>query len=134
MPWFYSDYKTIFRLENEIYSEYNIKIKADHADAVIDIVQDANLVFNKLDFESLEEAKLILTHPVTGYFKRSDDKIGRYKIWHPKMEISIGKANNLYFEKFEHLNLLNKDQMKNPYSILLTKEIDFIIDLPPKKI
>ena len=134
MPWFYSDYKTIFRLENEIYSEYNIKIKADHADAIIDIVQDANLVFNKLDFESLEEATLILTHPVTGYFNRSDDKIGRYKIWHPKMEISIGKANNLYFEKFEHLNLLNKDQMKNPYSILLTKEIDFIIDLPPKKI
>lgn len=134
MPWFYSDYKTDIELEKEIYSKYKINIKAEHADAIIDIIQDTNSEFNKLDFKTLEEATLILTHPVTGYFKRSDNKIGKYQIWHPKMEISIGKSNDIYFEKFEKLNLLSKEQMKNPYSILITKEIDFIIDLPPRSI
>jgi|SRR5690554_6756861 len=134
MPWFYSDYETDFLLENGTYLDYKVKIKAENSNASIDIVQDVNSVFDKLDFNSLEEATLILTHPVTGYFKRSDNKIGRYKIWHPKMEISVGKANELYFEKFEKLNLLNKEQMQNPYSILMTKKIDFIIDLPPKSI
>lgn len=133
MPWFYSIYETEF-IHNIKYEKYKINIHAENSSAQIDIVEDNVSSFGKLDFKDINQAQLILTHPVTGYFKRSDHQIGKYKIWHPEMKISTARANNLYFEKFEKLNLLDAEEMKNPYSILLTKEIEFIIDLPPKRI
>jgi len=133
MPWFLSKYKTNFEHKGK-YSSYQVEITAPGANANIDIIEDPVPHFITKDFSNEEEARLILTHPVTGYFKRSDNYIGRYKIWHPLMEIRTGQCKNAYFEKFEKLGLLTMEQMKQPYSVLLTREIDFIIDLPPQKL
>lgn len=133
MPWFLSKYKVNFEYSDK-YILYKVEISAFNSSANIDIVEDEKTNFVIKDFSSLEEAQLILTHPVTGYFSRSDNSIGRYKIWHPKMEIQTGRCKNAYFEKFERLGLLKGEQMRQPYSVLLTKEIEFIIDLPPNKI
>ncbi|PRB03608.1 hypothetical protein CQ046_09545 [Chryseobacterium sp. MYb7] len=133
MPWFYSKYKTKFEYYNN-YISYKIEISAFNNSANIDIMEDEKSNFITKDFDNFEEAILVLTHPVTGYFQRADNHIGKYKIWHTKMDIKTGKCKNAYFEKFEKLGLLNRTQMKQPYSVLLTKEIEFIIDLPPRKI
>lgn len=133
MPWFLSRYKTYFEYSDK-YLSYKIDISAHNSSAVIDIVEDEKSNFITKDFDSPEEATLVLTHPVTGFFSRSDGKIGRYKIWHPKMDIKTGVCRDAYFEKFEKLGLLSKEQLKRPYSILLTKKIKFIIDLPPNEI
>lgn len=133
MPWFYSKYKTNFEYADK-YLTYKIEISAFNSSATIDVIEDERSNFITKDFTSFEEARLILTHPVTGYFLRSDNTIGQYKIWHPEMEIKTGQCKNAYFEKYEKLGLLSKEEMKQPYSVLLTKEIEFIIDLPPKKI
>lgn len=133
MPWFFSKYKTYFDYKDR-YLSYKIEISAPNSSATIDIEEHETSNFITKDFRNSEEARLILTHPVTGYFSRSDGNIGRYKIWHPKMEIKTGRCKNAYFEKFEKLRLLSMDEMNKPYSILLTKEIEFIIDLPPKQL
>lgn len=133
MPWFYSKYQTEFNFVNK-YDVYKIKIEAKNSNAFIDITEESIPKFNYQDFKDINEAELILTHPITGYFYRSDKKIGRYKIWHPKMKIKTAKSNHVYFEKFEKLGLLNSEEMMNPYSILITEKIEFIIDLPPKSI
>ncbi|UIR56805.1 DUF2071 domain-containing protein [Sphingobacterium sp. SRCM116780] len=133
MPWFLSTYETNFEYTDK-YTSYQIEITAQNANANIDIIEDSVPRFITEDFSSAEEARLVLTHPVTGYFKRSDNYIGSYKIWHPLMEISTGQCKNAYFEKFEKLELLTIEQMKHPYSVLLTKEIDFVIELPPQKL
>lgn len=133
MPWFFSKYKTHFDYA-DTYLSYKIEISALDSDATIDLVEDEPSNFTAIGFNSLEEARLILTHPVTGYFSRSDNTIGRYQIWHPKMEIKTGQCKNAYFEKFEKLGLLSREEMKQPCSVLLTKEIEFIIDLPPRQL
>ena len=134
MPWFLARYNSRFELKNNSYKKYKIEISAKNANATIDISNDNLSEFNSKGFDSIEEAELILTHPVSGYFLRSDNKLGKYKIWHPKMKSSNGESITTYFQKFESLCLLNATQMSQPYSILLTDQIEFIIDLPPKKI
>lgn len=133
MPWFFSKYKTHFKYSHK-YTSYKIEIFAENSSANIYILEDEEPNLKLEEFNSLNEAKLILTHPVTGYFLRSDKYLGRYKIWHPKMEIKTGQCKHAYFEKFEKIGLLTKEEMKHPYSVLITKEIDFIIDLPPVKL
>lgn len=133
MPWFYAKYKTNFDFSDK-YNSYKVTIEAPNASARIDITEDETTAFNTDDFVSQNEAVLVLTHPVTGYFFRADKTIGRYKIWHPLMDIKSAICNDAYFELFEHLGLLTKEQMQRPYSVLLTNEIEFIIDLPPQKI
>ena len=113
MPWFYSKYETKFIHNNYFYETYKIEIKAKKSNAKIELVEDILLNNDKLDFCSYDELLLILTHPTKGYYYRSDGKIGFYKIWHPKIEVKTGKAKNLYFEKFEKLNLLNAEKCRN---------------------
>lgn len=132
MPWFYSKYNTHFDYTNR-YNSYKVEISAPNSSAIIDIVEDEIPNFDTTDFKSSEEARLILTHPVVGYYFRTDNKLGQYQIWHPKMEIKTGQSKNTYFEKFEKIGLLTPEKMKQPYSVLLTSEIEFIIDLPPKR-
>lgn len=134
MPWFYSHYTMNFEMKGTKYSSYKVDIQAEKGNANIDIAENETIDFISDGFSGKEEAELILTHPITGYFLRTDNQIGRYQIWHPKMEYRTAQCNNAYFQKYETLGLLNKEEMKRPYSILITNEIYFIIDLPPHKI
>lgn len=47
---------------------------------------------------------------------------------------SKSSFNHLYFELFEKLGLLNKSEMMNPHSVLITSKVEFDILLPPRKI
>ncbi len=130
MPWFYTKYEVNCRCNNGRYDRYTISSKTPGSSLIIDISETTNPPTIE-GFDCLEQAEFILTHPVTGYFARADKKIGSYKIWHPKMLCKTARCNTAYFEKFEALNLLNKEEMKHPHSVLITDSIDFIIDLPP---
>jgi hypothetical protein len=134
MPWFYSQYKTNFGIKDGKYISYKVDIFSRTATANIDILESEDMNSIPDGFKSREEAELILTHPVTGYYLRSDGNLGRYQIWHPKMLIRPGQCSNAYFQIFEELGLLEKEEMKRPYSIFMTNKIEFIIDLPPKNI
>ncbi len=75
----------------------------------------------------------ILTHPVLGYYNRPKHGIGTYEIWHPKMKLTHCTVEHLYFELFEKLGLLSKEEMLKPHSVLITPEIEFDVLLPPRK-
>ena len=78
--------------------------------------------------------KLSLTHPVDGFFYRLDGALGSYSVWHDEMNIRQGRAKNLYFDLYEKLGLLTKDEMQKPHSSFLCHEILFDVYLPPRKV
>ncbi|MGV6861378.1 MAG: hypothetical protein ACWA41_06375 [Putridiphycobacter sp.] len=98
----------------------------------IDIQSTPNEVKLLSGFNSIAEQIHILTHPVIGYYHIKNKKIGTYQIWHPLMKLHMGKSNTLYFELFEKLGFLSKEDMLNPHSVLMTPDIEFDILLPPK--
>lgn len=133
MPWFYARYKFEILNDNSIIKN-RISIAATNAGARLNLVINENEEISIKGFKNQYEAITTLTHPVTGYFDKGKNKLGKYKIWHPLMKIKKGICIDAYFEFFEKLGLLNKEQMKNPFSVLFSNEIQFFIDLPPKNV
>jgi len=133
MPWQYAKYKLNTSYENNRYTNYQISFKSSLGNGSVQI-KDTGIPLELLNgFESLDQQMLILTHPVLGYYNRTSRGIGTYEIWHPKMDLTQGKPEHLYFELFEKLGLLSKDEMQEPHSALITPEIEFDVLLPPWK-
>jgi len=132
MPWEYGKYKFEYELDN-IYTNYQMSFNSKQGDGLVDIKSTTNKMPLLEGFESIEQQKFILTHPIMGYYQLAKD-IGTYQIWHPEMDLWQGKSNNLYFEIYERLGFLSKEEMQRPHSVLITQEIEFDILLPPGKL
>jgi hypothetical protein len=85
-------------------------------------------------FASLDEQRLILTHPVAGYYRRLDGTLGSYSIWHAAIPLTLGQPEQLYFSLYERLGLLSRAEMQQPHSIFLCPEVAFEIHLPPRRL
>lgn len=134
MPWEYAKYKFHYKKEKELYSEYKMEFKSKLGDGIIEIKNTGNEVKLLDGFRNIEEQIHILTHPIIGYYNISNEELGTYEIWHPKMDLKEGRSEHLYFEIFENLGFLSKSEMNNPHSVLITPKIEFDILLPPRRI
>lgn len=134
MPWEYAKYKFSFKKENKYYTEYKMEFKSKLGNGILDIESTGNEVKLLDGFKDIQEQVHVLTHPIIGYHHRSNKELGTYEIRHPAIDLKEGKANSLYFELFERLGFLTKQEMNNPHSVLLTSKIEFDIFLPPKRI
>ena len=132
MPWEFGKYKTNFNLENHQYSRYQIDFQSKHGAGNIDIKSKNSKMILHDGFADLDQQILILTHPIMGYYHLTNGKIGSYQIWHPQIDLHEGQVKQTYFELFERLGFLNKKEMNEPHSILMTNEIEFDILMPPK--
>ncbi len=129
IPWHYARYQT--RFEN---GKWRYETASDWGEAQIEIEDPGEVVGVTEGFESHDQMKLILTHPVDGFFHRLDGALGSYSIWHDEFKnLTLGHAKNLYFGLYERLGLLSKEEMQNPHSIFLCNEILFDVYLPPRK-
>jgi len=80
-------------------------------------------------FANEAEALLVLTHPLIGYFAHRRGGIGRYTVWHERLEPTAGRVLDARFDVFEKLGLVAPDQQ--PHSVLLQRETEFLVELPP---
>lgn len=133
MPWHFGRYVFEYAKEKGIYTNYKMTIKSHIGDAQIDIVDTGKKVELLEGFSSLEEQAFVLTHPVKGFYHRTDKTLGTYQIWHPEMHLTSCTVNHLYFGLFEKLGLLTKEEMMMPHSVLILPEIEFDVLLPPRK-
>ncbi|MBB6461937.1 DUF2071 domain-containing protein [Flammeovirga kamogawensis] len=131
MPWEFGRYSFDFIYEEGRYKKYVMEFTSKMGNGKIDLegTTEENILLN--GFSNLAEQDLILTHPVKGYYTQSESKIGTYEIWHPKFNLKQGKVKAAYFELFERLELLSKEDMKTPHSVLITDQIVFDVLLPP---
>lgn len=115
---------------------HDLRIAADswswHCDdgwgaCTADIIPDAGPVERLAGFTDLAEARLVLTHPVRGWYRRRDRLVGSYAIWHPAMEWRLGTALSVDHPVFARAGVA----ARSLHSVLTTREIPFVIDLPP---
>lgn len=82
-------------------------------------------------FSDRAEALHVLTHPLIGYFAHRRGGIGRYTVWHERLRPGAGRALEARFDVFEALGLVEPDQP--PHSVLLQRETEFVVELPPSR-
>lgn len=135
MPWHRADYRVDCRYSRHA-KRYNCwKMAAKSPWGSFDLeLQDHGIPFQTPPgFSSRADAILRLTHPVTGYFRRLDGRIGRYRVWHPVMKsLTVGSVIRARLNLRDFPELLTQEELSKPHSVLLTPEILFKVDLPPK--
>ncbi len=135
LPWHFAryDFKCQFNAAENRFQKYNVEFTSDWCQASLEIEDTGHPIDTVEGFSSFDEMMLILTHPVEGYFFRTDGKVGTYSIWHEEMTLTKAHSKHLYFSLFEKLGLLSKEEMNSPHSIFVCPEIGFKILLPPKE-
>lgn len=81
-------------------------------------------------FADEDDAAVVLTHPLDGYFVRPNGRLGRYSVWHARLELQRGVARVARYAVFEELGLVAPNAV--PHSVLLQRATDFDVLLPPK--
>ena len=114
------------------YRQYRFDVRSDWCSCEIEL-EDSGEPMSLLEgFDSIEQQKLVLTHPVEGFFYRRDGKLGTYSVWHDEIPLTMASASDLYFSLYEDLEILDRDEMAKPHSVLLCPETLFEIHLPPR--
>ena len=136
IPWHYTKYNVDCRFNQALnqYEKYSYNFESNWCRGQTEI-RDTGEPISVMDgFASLDEMKLILTQPVQGFYRRLDDKLGTYQVWHKEMVCTKGISENLYFSLYEKIGLMSKDEMQQPHSIFLCPEVEFDVHLPPETV
>lgn len=135
IPWHWARYRCDCHYDHEArrYSAFRYRTRARWAAADIDIADTGAPVEGVPGFADRDEATLVLTHPVDGYYYRLNRTLGTYSVSHDLLALTRGEPRNLYFSLFERLGLLTRDEMQRPHSIFLCPETVFHIYMPPRR-
>jgi uncharacterized protein YqjF (DUF2071 family) len=73
-----------------------------------------------------------LTEPLVGYCRRSDGRGAAYRVWHEPLRVTEAMAERARFQMFEDLRLVDADS--RPHSVLIARQADFLVRLPPENL
>lgn len=134
MPWHYTKYEAdcFYNDRTCLYEKYQFNFLSKWCDGTVELEDTGEPITKAAGFSSLDQMKLILTHPIDGFFRRSDNRIGNYHIWHPEMKLTKAIPKQIYFSLYETLGIMNREEMSQPYSIFLCPQVEFDIHLPPQ--
>ena len=99
------------------------------------VLSQAKNIETKLDgFSDTESGLVYLTHPLAGFYHRRDGKLGTYRVWHKRLEVSFAKLESANFGLLTRLNLVSLQEQQQPYSVLIEPLNEFTIYLPPQTV
>lgn len=83
-------------------------------------------------FASSEATHAVLTHPFVGFLRRRDRRVVTYGVWHRPLVMMHAAPKVARFSRFEALGLVAPEQA--PHSVLVQRQTEFIVRLPPRRI
>ena len=137
IPWHMARYQLDchYDVQQGRYEQYEYQVQSDWCAADISLEDTGHPVTNAIDgFASLDDWKLILSHPVEGFFYRLDGCLGTYSVWHEEIPLTVGRPQHLYFSLYERLHLLSREEMLHPHSVFICPKVTFEVYLPPRKL
>lgn len=132
MPWHHARMRFDCEWQGERCDRYRLETTGRWGAASID-AQGTDEPMGVLDgFTSEDETRAVVTHPTDGYFRRPDGRVSRYSIWHAPLAMRRAIPRTVRLEAFESLGVI--DAGEAPHSVLLQRETDYVIHLPPRAI
>jgi hypothetical protein len=132
LPWHHARIQLDAGWQGERCIRYRLHTIADWGNAEAELEGSDELTGRLEGFSDAEETALVLTHPLAGYFTRRDGRLGTYSVWHERLKLHRGLARNARFEVFEKLSLVKPGAA--PHSVLIQRQTEFVIQLPPRAI
>lgn len=134
LPWHDAGYRfdCVYDATRSSYSKFEVEIESEWCAGTIALEDSGRPASLQEGFASLDDQKLMLTHPVAGYYRRRDGRLGSYSVWHDEIPLTSAVPRHLHFSLYERLGLLSQEEMDRPHSVFLCPAIEFDIHLPPR--
>lgn len=100
--------------------------------AAVDLVGTGAPLARLDGFASLDETIEVLTHPMCGWYQRTQGGVGHYTVWHPVLEPQVAEVRSARFAVFEDLGLVAPGA--EPHSALLQRTVHFDVHTPPRRL
>ena len=113
------------------YAAYRVSTSSGWAPGELEVEDSGTPASAFAGFDRLEPAQVVLTHPLQGFYFRRDNRLGSYRIWHDRMEMTEGRVTRARYPLLADLGLVPIGDMRNVHSVLLQPEIPFTVYLPP---
>ncbi len=134
LPWHRGSIRFSCELDGDIYRRYEMTTRSTWAPVQL-ALEDTGAPVDHLDgFPDLETGILILTHPLTGFYRRRDSALGSYKVWHDRLALRAGIYRHARFGLLDRLGLVRFEDQHRPYSVMLQHRTEFTIYLPPSRL
>lgn len=131
-PWYYGSMSFDCELTDRRYSKYEMKTRSSWGGAHLSLRQDAGFSQQHHGFADEESALVYLTHPLSGYYYRRDGRLGRYNVWHDRLQLQPARLLDAHFDVLERLEIANHAEQQTPYSVLVQPQTEFTVYLPPR--
>jgi hypothetical protein len=134
MPWHAAKYDVQCEYDRAAgaYRSWRIAAASDWAPLELELEDTGRQVTSIEGLGTRANFLLTITHPVTGYYRRTDGRIGSYSVWHPPMtRLTIGRAKRAWCGLYEDLRIMTRPELAEPHSVLLLPQITFQVKLPP---
>lgn len=130
-PWHRGDYQWSCEWGERRLNRYEASCRSALGDFELSLSDTGAQQELKEGFESLDEQRLVLTHPIMGAFK-TPRGTSQYEVWHPVLELTEAKPFKARFDLFERLGLIEKGA--EPHSCLVCRKTEFKIEAPPRRL
>ena len=130
LPWHYTDIEISSSWQDQHCESFRYEANGAWGNAQVELAGTPESTGRLDGFADEEETALVLTHPLVGYYRRTDGVVGTYGIWHERLEMQRAVVQSAKFEVFEQLGLISEDT--EPHSALIQQSTEFIIYLPPR--
>lgn len=134
LPWHRGKIAFSCTLEGEHYSHYEMKTQSAWAAATVELEDSGEEVGHLPSFPDLETGRVILTHPLTGFYFRRDGSLGSYRVWHGMLTPHSGRCLKARFELLDRLGLVSYTAQNQPHSVLIQHQTEFAVCLPPHRV
>lgn len=133
LPWHHGRFRFDCVCVGERYTRYRLETVSAWAPVRLDLDHLGARAVHR-GFPDDETAEVVLTHPLKGYYFRSDGRLGSYSIWHDRLTATSARVREARFGLLDRLGLVPYDEQRDAYSVLVQPSTEFVIRLPPRPV
>lgn len=115
------------------YSKFRMRTESAWAPAMLDLEHRGGLPVLP-GFPDVETGLVVLTHPLTGFYTRTDATLGSYAVWHDRLTPTSGRVREARWGLLDRLGIVPYDEQTTPHSVLIQPRTEFIVHLPPRRV
>jgi len=136
LPWHAARYAidTRYDLAARRYTRYRLNAHSGWGGAEIELEDTGQPVMSLSGFADLEAALVKLTHPLIGVYYRRDGALGSYRVWHDRLNLTVGKITRARIDLLDRLGIVPFAEQLATHSVLIQPETEFIIQMPPVRL
>jgi hypothetical protein len=134
LPWHYGRFAFACELDADgRYTTYRIETKSRWAPLRLELDHDPQAPLVLAGFADTATALDVLTHPLDGFFRRRDGRLGTYSVWHERLAPTPGRVRQARIGLLDRLGIVPFAEQADAHSVLIQERTEFQIHLPPRR-